>query len=333
MKINFFYSFLLSLLFIISCRNADDDLGNLEGTVKSNLASKDYSLKNWMSQIPNHIYLGQLSIPGTHDSGAMYEWRKIIEISGSAKAQSLTIHQQLNSGVRFLDMRANHEMNIYHGAVDQHLKLDQVLAVLETFLRENPSETVIMSLKRENTNQNTKFDENFTKLYNKYSSIFVKSNMLPAKLGSVRGKVILMTRFGSQLGLPATNWKDNTTFSISTSFYESPYTGQLNIQDFYNPNSSRPGPATEEKKNKVNDLIFSSMNDASVNKIYINYLSVAMTGTGIIPFAGARDIINTKNIMNPWMVQKIKPVGRIKLGIVVFDYITATESRAIINTN
>lgn len=338
MKIKFLYLFLASLLMITSCRNTDDFEEENNTPPKSKLISQNYNLRNWMSQIPDNVYLSKMSIPGTHDSGAMYEWKKIISISGSAKAQTLTIKEQLEAGVRYLDIRANHEMKIYHGSVDQKLNLEEVLNAVRTFLSQNPSETIIMSLKPENTNKLSEFNNNFRIQYNKFYNLFKTGYMLPTTIGTARGKVILIKRFDSpEFGITATNWKDNTTFSMSADFPEFPPSsgnkGWVHIQDFYNPSSSKPGPATDAKKTQVLNLINQSRYNSAQWDFYINYLSVAMTGTGIIPLLGDRDIINTKKIMNPWMVERCKTLGTVKLGIVAFDYITETESRAIINTN
>src|SRR5436190_13544256 len=42
--------------------------------------------QNWMAPLNSGLYVSQLSIPGTHDSGARFE-----PVSGTAKCQNLTI--------------------------------------------------------------------------------------------------------------------------------------------------------------------------------------------------------------------------------------------------
>ena len=58
---------------------------------------------DWMSPLDGGLLLSQLSIPGTHDSGARFE-----PLSRTAKCQTLTIGQQLDAGARFLDIRCRH---------------------------------------------------------------------------------------------------------------------------------------------------------------------------------------------------------------------------------
>lgn len=67
---------------------------------KASLAS--VGISNWMSALQDNVSLSQISVP-THDSGATVEFP-----SGTAKTQNLTIAEQLNIGVRFLDIRCRH---------------------------------------------------------------------------------------------------------------------------------------------------------------------------------------------------------------------------------
>src|SRR4051794_40583034 len=94
--------------------------------------------QNWMAALNSSLYVSQLSIPGTHDSGARFE-----PFSGTAKCQNLTIAEQLNAGVRFLDIRCRHLDNaftIHHGSVYQNITFDDVLNATIAFLSNNPTE-------------------------------------------------------------------------------------------------------------------------------------------------------------------------------------------------
>lgn len=76
---------------------------------------------NWMSGISDDTYLSDISIPGTHDSGS-----RIVDSYAStwAKCQNLTITEQLNIGVRYLDMRLAYDtackgnIRVVHSNVD-----------------------------------------------------------------------------------------------------------------------------------------------------------------------------------------------------------------------
>ena len=54
----------------------------------------------WMSKVDDNKKIVELSIPGTHDSGATHS---IFDVAG--KCQDLSIKQQLKIGVRFFDIR------------------------------------------------------------------------------------------------------------------------------------------------------------------------------------------------------------------------------------
>ena len=55
---------------------------------------------DWMAALDDAASLRSLTLPGTHDSGALHS---IADVSG--KCQTLSVKEQLKIGVRFLDIR------------------------------------------------------------------------------------------------------------------------------------------------------------------------------------------------------------------------------------
>lgn len=55
----------------------------------------------WMSRLPETVPLCQVSLPGTHDSCALYDGLSF----GFAKCQVWHLKDQLKAGVRFIDIR------------------------------------------------------------------------------------------------------------------------------------------------------------------------------------------------------------------------------------
>ena len=113
-----------------------------EGRYYNSETTIQTSHPDWMSWLPDDIYLGEISIPGTHDS---------ISLHGGIvpETQSLTLTQQFNAGIRFIDIRALHEGDtfaMFHGCVYQKARFSDVLNEAATFLAEHPSETIIMLL-------------------------------------------------------------------------------------------------------------------------------------------------------------------------------------------
>ncbi|KQW48236.1 hypothetical protein ASD88_25970 [Pelomonas sp. Root662] len=117
----------------------------------------------WMLTLGAAKKLTELSLPGTHDSGTYPG------VGGDiAQTQTMPIRAQLDSGVRYLDIRlkyydpfalrncndtytsANCEMLVFHGGVNMFLPFEAgVLRPTLAFLKANPSELVIMRIAKE----------------------------------------------------------------------------------------------------------------------------------------------------------------------------------------
>jgi Phosphatidylinositol-specific phospholipase C, X domain./Ricin-type beta-trefoil lectin domain. len=266
---------------------------------------------NWMATQLNSVRLSQMSIPGTHDSGALYE-----PIGGTAKCQNLTIAQQLNAGVRFLDIRCRHIDNaftIHHGSIYQNANFDDVLNAVIGFLNANPTETVIMSVKEEHTpsNNTRSFEQTFDWYVSKNPGKWHLGSAIP-KLSDVRGKIVLFRRFGAgstPKGIDASNWPDNTTFS----------NGQLRIQDQYNVSNN----------NNKWDAITSMFEEARTGPedvLYVNFTSGVRSGIFGIP-----DIPAVSNDINNRLSNWLPSNTNRRYGIVVMDFADATKCNLILN--
>ena len=203
------------------------------------------SYRSWMRPLRDDAPLSALSIPGTHNSPTYHN------ALPSVRCQSVSIREQLRRGVRFLDVRVqaqHHGLPLKDGLLLVHSVfpicltgsryfrpfVDEVLA----FLQENPSETVIMSVKREGTGSSK--DEHLSQILRQFYAnddvVWFTAPRVPY-LGEVRGKIVLVRRFslheslrsewgGSGWGIDASSWADNSPDSICPS-------GDLHIQDFY----------------------------------------------------------------------------------------------------
>jgi len=110
---------------------------------------------NWMSKLSDDTRINQINIPGTHDSGTCK-----IPYESFASTQNFSIMGQLHLGIRFLDIRLQTneagEISISHasyGAINpvtnKKYYLSDIVSECVAFLRENPSETIIMYLREE----------------------------------------------------------------------------------------------------------------------------------------------------------------------------------------
>lgn len=106
---------------------------------------------NWMSGIADDTNIAGISIPGTHESCSRFQ-------VGDAQCQWFSIIQQLNRGIRFLDIRCNYETGsetgltqhiyfpVYHGIARQNILFEEIQAQCVAFLDANPSEFILMNI-------------------------------------------------------------------------------------------------------------------------------------------------------------------------------------------
>lgn len=303
-----------------ACKKQDSENAPLtlksEKSIMALPTVNNFTMSNWMGALSNDLNLAQLSIPGTHDSGARNE-----PISGTAKTQNLSIAEQLTAGVRYLDIRCRHIGNaftIHHGAIYQNLNFDDVLNACISFLNNNPTETIIMSVKEEHTpTDNTRsFEQTFDAYVAQNASKWDLGNGI-STLGSVRGKIKLLRRFsaGTTKGIDATNWADNTTFEINNT------AANLKIQDYYKVED------LNAKWTKVESLLNEAKNSTE-NRLYVNY------GSGYKPgIFGIPNINTVANSVNPKINTYFTGAAHGRYGIIPLDFIDATRSQLIVNTN
>ena len=161
----------------------------------------------WMSSLADDTPLRDLSLPGTHDSATGILGSAATEI---VRTQSMSIRQQLEAGVRVLDIRcwAEHDdFTMHHGIVALGQDFGQVLDIVRTFLLNHPRETVLMRVKREGDGGGN--TESFEQVFERYARkdgqdlLWHPSGDNPT-LGEVRGKIVVLQDFTASpaVGLP-----------------------------------------------------------------------------------------------------------------------------------
>ncbi|WP_406731543.1 phosphatidylinositol-specific phospholipase C [Streptomyces sp. NBC_01794] len=194
------------------------------------------SAQDWMAGTGDSTALAQLTIPGTHDSGARFGglW---------TECQNTTIADQLNSGIRFLDVRCRitgDSYAIHHGAFYQNLMFGDVLIACRDFLAAHPSETVLMRVKQEYSQES---DAAFRRVFDIYldnkgwRSLFRIGDGLPT-LGQARGKVVLL---GDNGGLPGVRYGDGNLFDIQDDWNAAPNAKYPRIESHFRKAAQQPG--------------------------------------------------------------------------------------------
>lgn len=259
----------------------------------------------WMKLIDENKFLSQINIPGTHDSGT-YNFNKVI-VSNYVTTQNLSIRGQLDHGIRFLDIRCRHFNNsftIHHDRYYCNLVFGEVLKQCISFLRDNPSECIVMLVKEEYKPQgNTRqFYQTFLNYVSNSGSMYwYDKNTIP-RLKDVRKKIVLLHRFKfdeNSFGINVMNWLDNKTFKIKSNFESK----ALWIQDQYSVTWT-------QKVAAIGDLVNES--NKREDFWYLNYTSLS-------PSLSA-NIKSTANFMNAVMYRIASDVRIGFLGLIVMDY-------------
>lgn len=249
----------------------------------------DTKLNNWMQDIEDNRLVCKMSIPGTHDTGAY---------TGNAwvKTQDKNIEQQLNSGIRFFDIRLVHQngvLKLCHGShIFDTTFVGDVLKTTAEFLKEHPSETVIMTIKRDHDldkDVGTKYRGALQKALEGDRALtpyMVKSFRSDFTLGDLRGKMLIISRDG-WIMTPSGNiprWSDNASFTSSIESTNGSST-TIHVEDHYKSRASDKVSYVAQNVRKAQAAFSGSQNDW-----FITFSSSAGPNGGAWPWSTTRDI-------------------------------------------
>lgn len=151
-----------------------------------------------MASIPDDRPLSEVTMPGTHNTMALYG-------GVYAECQTWSLASQLRAGIRFLDVRLryiNGNLTLHHGVSYQRGHFGHVLKALVDFLHEYPTETVLMRVKEEFSESNNIYSAVVDYIYRyAYWDLLWHSRLVPT-MGEARGKLIILQNFiGPDLGM------------------------------------------------------------------------------------------------------------------------------------
>jgi len=213
----------------------------------SDNGKQQVSNTNWMSGIPNNIRINKLSLPGTHDTMTYTSNTPYVQ------TQALNLKEQLNSGIRALDIRvklSGSAFAIHHGDIYLHKNFTDVLKDVTSFLANHRSEFIVMRISK--AGKGGGYQAALKTYTDDYPGYFWKNNSSDAKnptVGEVRGKIVVLRHDGwipNHLGIE--------------------YPNKRNTQDWYNVDN------IGKKYGKVKDLI-NKINNSKEPPVAINYLS------------------------------------------------------------
>jgi 1-phosphatidylinositol phosphodiesterase len=254
-------------------------------TVYSHDSTAQVYFPNWMGALPGSTYISQMTLPGTHET--------LATVGGDiVQCQSMGLLDQLNSGIRVIDVRLGPAgygttLSVYHGSIFQNLTFDEVMVDLNFFLTLTaPTDTVFMRVSNEqpdqiSSGQNTydnglspmtaaQFTTAFKAYWKQYQGLFYDPNASGnqgygknPQLSVLRGKLVVLDDFSSNRVI------DITTYGINYS--------NLTAQDNYTVSDNWDlYTKWTEVKTALQAAHSAQLGSMPANaNVYINYLSAS----------------------------------------------------------
>ena len=201
---------------------------------------------DWMADLDDGMPLSEITLPGTHNSGAEHA-----QLAFFSKCQSMGIKEQLEAGYRYLDIRLDGDegvLRLMHGFTEckpsalsnRALTLSEVLGDCYAFLEEHSTETVLFCVKQEHGDLPVAdLQRMLAEEIRRDPERWLLTDALPT-LGEARGKIVLLRRWeddaglGSDAGVPF-GWKDQGGTEYPPEDTEANFPGELLVwvQDRY----------------------------------------------------------------------------------------------------
>ncbi|KAK5883526.1 hypothetical protein CesoFtcFv8_019847 [Champsocephalus esox] len=172
---------------------------------------------SWMASIPDDQPLSQVTLPGTHNTMALYG-------GVYAECQTWSLASQLRAGVRYLDVRLRHingKLKLHHGVSYQRGHFGHVLQGVADFLWEYPSETVLMRVKEECSETYDIYGAVVDYIHRYIHWDLLWHSRIVPTVGEARGRLIILQDFpGPDLGVRygsmdiADDWKVPTLLHV-----------------------------------------------------------------------------------------------------------------------
>ena len=165
---------------------------------------------DWLSMVRDETKVCKLSIPGTHDTmTGMGFYQPVLKFifNMTAISQVSTLSEQINSGLRFFDIRPvvstdtiakKKILRLTHGISELDITFEWTIDQLQSYLKAHPSEFFIAKLQFDNGSEDQK--DLFSLLskvlhLQKYEGLFVENWRPDITVGEMRGKILWLSRY------------------------------------------------------------------------------------------------------------------------------------------
>lgn len=232
--------------------------------------------------------LGSLTLPGSHDSCTIGTFPFV-------QTQRLSIAEQLNIGVRALDIRLmlfNNEIIVVHGdysatGIREILRLNDVLSIVYAWLDTHPTEGLVIQMKNDSGDEQSMAD----RLSDTFNDVHWRTASNAPSLREVAGHIQLLRRFylpsnwpaGKPLGINVRDgWVDNGSSFVLTGS-ASP---QITVEDLYNLQDPQP---QDLKWTAIQYMLGLAANDTDPDHWFISYQLNHSGGAYCAPTSGDAD--------------------------------------------
>lgn len=278
----------------------------------------------WLNMVDSTRSICELVIPGTHDTMT----RDCHD--NYYKTQNLALQEQLEIGVRFLDIRLTKEMVAAHREWVSTISAQTIIDTVSTFLTHNPTEFVLMRI------QNTNEEKNDFLEYKHALHSVIKENrfhfLMPIEtnykqetryrwptIAEAKGKIVAIECAPMDFQIP---WIDGKRWAYS--WHQN---AQIRLQDDWG------GPEIKDKMQAIKELLYYPAlgNDEESIKLYLNHIS-ATNGILANPVGYAK-ILNpqTEKLMDKTVV--CAEQRSLSKGVMIIDFIDVIFAEKVIALN
>ncbi len=286
-------------------------------------------MNDWMRDLPDDVNICDITLPGTHNSCA-----RNVDFKYFTKCQNMRIYEQLQAGIRLLDIRIELDgdtIKTVHSIIDcrkklfgrQKLLFDDVFADIRDFLAENPSETVLAIINRDD---GAPSDVTFAAFYRRFienNALWFTENRFPA-LCEARGKIVLLNRCTvpselakSPCGLDFSAWQASDT--AKSEFKRATLKTCRGERGYYLQDTYKAAPKSKWENAVLPFLEF-----------------VPTDGSAVINYFSANDAIHSPRITAKYVTKQFlnHPTDCVgKLGWLVFDFPTKETIEKTVSVN
>ena len=169
---------------------------------------------DWLDLVRDETKVCKLSIPGTHDTmTGMGFYQPLLKyvFNQTAISQVSTLEEQMNSGLRFFDIRPvvstdtvakKKILRLTHGISELDVTFEWTIDQLQSYLKAHPTEFFICKLQFDNGFEDQK--DLYSLLsdvlhMSKYQGLFFENWRPDITVGEMRGKILWLSRYDLRL--------------------------------------------------------------------------------------------------------------------------------------